>query len=248
MQKTSIGKYVMILLMFVFTVNKTIAQEFSPSSYIVKHKEIAQQLMIETGVPASVILAVAFHESAYGNSRVAKHLNNHFGIKGKNNSKKIRSAYKGYSSIKESYRDFVALLQRRKATNVMFKEHDAEDYESWVSGIAGAGYSTTRDWQSKVLATIRRYNLDKYDQIQPQPIAKGMLAKSGAAKIQQDILLRSMEANDTSTDFTSGESHVVTKGDTLSELATRYNTSIEALKRRNNLQSSKLSIGQRLLL
>lgn len=248
MQKTSIGKYVMVLLMFVFTVSTTIAQKFSPSSYIAEHKEIAQQLMIETGVPASVILAVAFHESAYGNSRIATHLNNHFGIKGKNKSKTIRSAYKGYSSIKESYRDFVGLLQRRKATNVMFEKHGAEDYESWVKGIARAGYSTTRDWQPKVLATIRRYNLDKYDHIEQQPIAKGMLAKSGAAKIQQDILLSSMEAKDTSADFTSGETHVVTKGDTLSELATRYNTSVEVLKRRNNLQSSNLSIGQRLLL
>jgi len=248
MQKTSIGKYVMVLLMFVFTVTTTIAQKFSPSSYIAEHKDIAQQLMIETGVPASVILAVAFHESAYGNSKIAKHLNNHFGIKGKNNSKAIRSAYKGYGSIKESYRDFVALLQRRKATNTMFEKHGAEDYQSWVKGIARAGYSTTREWPSKVLATIRRYNLDKYDQMQTQPVAKGMLAKSGAAKIQQDILLRSMEANDTSTDFTSGDTHVVTKGDTLSELATRYNISVDDLKRRNNLQSSKLAIGQRLLL
>lgn len=248
MQKTSIGKYVMILLMFVFTVSTTIAQKFSPSSYIAEHKNIAQQLMIETGVPASVILAVAFHESAYGNSKVAKHLNNHFGIKGKNNSKSIRSAYKGYGSVEESYRDFVGLMQRRKANRALFEKYDSDDYEGWVKGIFKAGYTSLGSWTPKVLATIRRYNLDKYDQIRPQPVAKGMLAKSGAAKIQQDILLSSMEANDTSTDFTSSETHVVTKGDTLSELATRYNTSVEALKRRNNLQSSKLSIGQRLLL
>src|SRR5690606_28779714 len=247
MQKTSIGKYVIILLMFVFTVTTTIAQKFSPSSYIAEHKDLAQQLMNETGVPASVILAVAFHESAYGNSQVAKHLNNLFGIKGKNNSKKIRSAYKGYGSAEESYRDFVGLMQRRKANRVLFDKYDSDDYEGWVKGIFRAGYTSLTSWTPKVLATIRRYNLDKYDQIQ-QPVEKGMLAKSGATKIQQDILLRSMEANDTSADFTSGETHVVTKGDTLSELATRYNTSVEVLKRRNNLQSSKLSIGQRLLL
>lgn len=247
MQQTSIGKYVMVLLMFVFTVSATHAQKFSPSSYIAAHKEIAQQLMIETGVPASVILAVAFHESAYGNSRVAKHLNNHFGIKGKNKSKTIRSAYKGYGSIQESYRDFVALLQRRKATNSLFGKYDATEYERWVSGIARSGYSTTRSWSSKVVATIRRYNLDKYDYIQ-QPVTKGMLAKSGAAKIQQDILLSAMEAHDTSVDFTPSESHVVSKGDTLSAIAARYKTSVDVLKRRNNLTSSKLSVGQRLLL
>src|SRR5690606_39719803 len=97
MQKTSIGKYVTILLMFVFTVTTTIAQKFSPSSYIAEHKNLAQQLMIETGVPASVILAVAFHESAYGNSRVAKHLHNHFGIKDRKstrlNSSHVKISY-----------------------------------------------------------------------------------------------------------------------------------------------------------
>src|SRR5690606_30935937 len=120
MQQTSIGKYVMVLLMFVFTVSATHAQKFSPRSYIAAHKEIAQQLMMETGVPASVSLAVALHQSAYSDRAVAKHLHNHFGIKGKNKSHSIRSAYKGYGSIQQSYRDFVALLQTRKATNSLF--------------------------------------------------------------------------------------------------------------------------------
>jgi len=248
MQKTSVGKYVIILLMFVFTVTTTIAQKFSPSSYIDEHKDMAQQLMKETGVPASVILAIAFHESAYGNSKIATHLNNHFGIKGKNNSKKIRSAYKGYSSVEESYRDFVGLMQRRKANRVLFEKHETDDYEGWVRGIFRAGYTSLSSWTPKVLATIRRYNLDQYDKIQPNPADRGMLAKSGASKIQQDLLLKSMEANDPSMDFMAGETHVVSKGDTLSELAKRYDTSVEHLKRRNKLQSSKLSIGQRLLL
>src|SRR5690606_40600875 len=185
MQKTSVGKYVIILLMFVFTVTTTIAQKFSPSSYIDEHKDMAQQLMKETGVPASVILAIAFHESAYGNSKIATHLNNHFGIKGKNNSKKIRSAYKGYSSVEESYRDFVGLMQRRKANRVLFEKHETDDYEGWVRGIFRAGYTSLSSWTPKVLATIRRYNLDQYDKIQPNPADRGMLAKSGASKIQQ---------------------------------------------------------------
>src|SRR5690606_11249052 len=161
MQRTGISKYIFVLLMFVFTVKTTIAQKFSPSSYIAEHKQIAQQLMLETGVPASVILAIAIHVSAYGNSRIAQHLNNHFGIKGKNNSRTIRSAYKGYSSVKESYLDFVGLLKRRKATNRLFEAHDQTDYKEWVQGIARSGYSMTGSWSSKVLATINRYNLQE---------------------------------------------------------------------------------------
>ncbi|MFD1769249.1 glucosaminidase domain and LysM peptidoglycan-binding domain-containing protein [Sphingobacterium suaedae] len=247
MQKTGIGKYVIVLLMFVFTVTTTIAQKFSPSSYIAEHKIMAQQLMLETGVPASVILAIAIHESAYGNSKIAKHLNNHFGIKGKNTSKVIRSAYKGYGSVKESYLDFVGLLKRRKSTNNLFDDHSHSDYKGWVKGIARSGYSTTGSWSSKVLATINRYNLDEYDHVDPVPTQGPLLAEKQEAK-QGDLLLSSMEKNETPVRFGTTETHVVKKGETLSTLAKRYDTSVEALKKRNNLQSSKLSIGQRILL
>lgn len=140
------------------------AQDYTTKTYIAKHSSAAQKLMRETGVPASVILAVAIHESAYGNSRIARYLNNHFGIKGKNNSKKIRSAYKGYESPMDSYRDFVGLLQRRKATQPLFEKHDSKDYQSWVKGIARSGYSETSDWSRKVISTIDRYDLEKYDE------------------------------------------------------------------------------------
>lgn len=146
-------------------ISGTFAQKkYSPTSYVDTHKSAAQQLMRETGVPASVILAVAFHESAYGNSRIANYLNNHFGIKGKNNSTKIKSAYKGYDSVLASYRDFVGLLKRRKATQKLFNQHNSQDYESWVKGIARSGYSETGDWSRKVLSTIDRYDLDRYDE------------------------------------------------------------------------------------
>lgn len=246
MQRTGISKYIFVLLMFVFTVKTTIAQKFSPSSYIAEHKQVAQQLMLETGVPASVILAIAIHESAYGNSRIAQHLNNHFGIKGKNNSRTIRSAYKGYSSVKESYLDFVGLLKRRKATNRLFEAHDQTDYKEWVQGIARSGYSMTGSWSSKVLATINRYNLQEFDYLPAGSAAKGLLAENPAEK-QEDLLLSTMEKKEAPVNFMN-QTHVVRKGETLSALAKRYDVSVEELKRRNNLQSSKLSIGQRLLL
>ncbi len=140
------------------------AQDYTTKSYIEKHSPAAQTLMRETGVPASVILAVAIHESAYGNSRIARYLNNHFGIKGKNNSKKIRSAYKGYGSVLDSYRDFVGLLQRRKSTQPLFDKHNSEDYKGWIKGIARSGYSETGDWSRKVISTIDTYDLEKYDE------------------------------------------------------------------------------------
>ncbi len=164
MQKCLCSKMLLILVLCFASVTTLLGQKkFSPSSYIEQHKSVAQQLMRETGVPASVILAIAIHESAYGNSRIATNLNNHFGIKGKNNSKTIRSAYKGYESVLASYHDFVDLLQRRKSTQGLFDKYSPLDYSAWVKGIARSGYSATRDWSRKVLGTIDRYDLDDLD-------------------------------------------------------------------------------------
>jgi len=157
-------KILAVCILTVLTTFRLQAQDYTTRTYIEKHSPAAQKLMRETGVPASVILAVAIHESAYGNSRIARYLNNHFGIKGKNNSTKIRSAYKGYGSVLDSYRDFVGLLQRRKATKPLFDNHSSSDYKGWVKGIARSGYSETGDWSRKVISTIDRYNLEKYDE------------------------------------------------------------------------------------
>ena len=51
-------------------------------SYIEKFKDNAIRIMHETGVPASIILGVAMHESGSGKSAIAKNLNNQFGVKG----------------------------------------------------------------------------------------------------------------------------------------------------------------------
>ena len=167
MQKSLISKGLLIMILCLICVASTFGQQkFSPSSYINEHKQVAQQLMRETGVPASVILAVAIHESAYGNSRIAKHLNNHFGIKGKNNIKQIRSAYKGYASVMESYKDFVDLLKRRKSTEHLFDKYSFKNCQAWVNGIARSGYSQTKSWKTHVIGTINRYNLDQYDKLQ----------------------------------------------------------------------------------
>jgi LysM repeat protein len=42
--------------------------------------------------------------------------------------------------------------------------------------------------------------------------------------------------------------HVVSKGDTLYNIATRYGLSVEELKKRNNLSADTISIGQKLLI
>lgn len=60
------------------------AQKNTSQSYIEKFKDDAIKIMHETGIPASIVLGVAMHESGCGNSNIAQNLNNQFGVKGYN--------------------------------------------------------------------------------------------------------------------------------------------------------------------
>src|ERR1700753_120380 len=82
------------------------AQKNTPQSYIEQFKEDAIRIMHETGVPASIVLGVAMHESGCGNSKLAKNLNNQFGVKGgggavyyDKHNKPVKTKYKRYQSV-----------------------------------------------------------------------------------------------------------------------------------------------------
>src|ERR1700744_6637000 len=97
-------KLVLIVTLLVTSLAAS-AQRNTSQSYIEKFKDNAIRIMHETGVPASIILAVAMHESANGNSNIAKKLNNQFGVKGYNKTvyktpknKKVSTFYKHYDS------------------------------------------------------------------------------------------------------------------------------------------------------
>lgn len=199
------------------------AQRISPAEYIQRYKDIAIDYMNVHGCPASIILAIAMHESAHGNSRVARYLNNHFGIKGPNNSKEIRSAYKGYNSVEESYQDFIDFLKRRKGTQELFDQYEPYEYQQWVRGIARSGYAQSSSWSAKVIGTIRRYNLHEFDQVD------GIVKEASPANPEPEV-------------------YVVKKGDTLSAIARRHGTTVKAIQRNNGLAGSMLQIGQQLFL
>jgi len=211
------------LLVAVSTV-QTVAQRISPQAYIEQHKAAAIQYMEEYGCPASIILAVAMHESAHGNSRIARYLNNHFGIKGPNDSKEIRSAYKGYDTVEDSYADFIDFLQRRKNTRKLFDLYQPHEYRKWVQGIARSGYAQSPTWSTRVIGMIRKYDLHELDK-KPEG---GTFA---AAEPDDETALYTVKA-----------------GDTLYDLARKYGTTVRAIQRENGLTGSRLRIGQQLTL
>lgn len=129
--------------------------------YVEKYKEAAMQTMEQHGIPASIVLGVAIHESATGTSRIAKYLNNHFGMKGNKGPKPIRSAYNGYESVDESYEDFAGFLKRRFGR--LFDRYSSTDYKSWALGIQRGGYAHSKTWASQVMAIIKKHRLYQYD-------------------------------------------------------------------------------------
>lgn len=198
-------------------------KRLTAKEYIEKHKEAAIRYMEEYGVPASIILGIAYHESAGGNSKIARYLNNHFGIKGRNNSTEIRSAYKGYDSVSDSYRDFVELMERRRQYNKLIDLYGPGNYKNWVYGIARGGYAASKTWPSRVIAIIDKYELYELDKYKVSPGKEAeKLADSDAYKVK--------------------------KGDTLSGIAKRHRVTVDEIKNKNGLTTSNLQIGQELML
>lgn len=205
------------------------------SVYVERYKNVAIEKMNQTGVPASVILAVAMHESASGTSKIARRLNNHFGIKGKNYVKSVRSAYKSYDSVEESYADFITTLKKYPSFAKLFNTPYSYKYTYWVRGIQRGGYAHSKTWGAQVLGFIKKYQLDHFDNQAPQLIPE--MAVDTLTEIEPIINTPVVPLH-----------HIyrVKKGDTLSGIAKHLGTSVSAIMRKNNLKNSRLHLGQKI--
>jgi LysM repeat protein len=151
-------------------------------NYLLTYKDAAVAEMERTGIPASVKLAQAFLESAYGTSELARSANNHFGIKCggtawkgdtykkedddyDKNGKKIESCFRKYDMVEESFYDHSEFLRDpRKYNRYGFLFNlDRTDYKSWARGLQSSGYATAGDYADKLINLIERYQLYRYD-------------------------------------------------------------------------------------
>src|SRR5690606_32143542 len=82
--------------------------------YIQQYRELAMAEQLRSGIPASITLAQGIHETAAGESRLARMANNHFGIKCSRYWKGMTIAhtddrrnecFRKYASAQESYQD-----------------------------------------------------------------------------------------------------------------------------------------------
>lgn len=158
--------------------------------YIDANVEHAQELMRAYHIPASVILAVAIHESAAGTSKIARYLNNHFGVKGQNSSTQIHSAYKDYPTVQDSYDHFIEFLQSRTSFNKLFDKFDQCNYIGWAKGIQHGGYARSRSWSYQVIGLIKKYELFKYDEKPAEYLESVLPVPALAGKIMKTTLPR----------------------------------------------------------
>ena len=160
----------LLLILTLLISSLAVSAQNTSQSYIEKFKDNAVRIMHESGVPASIILAVAMHESANGNSHIAKTLNNQFGVKGYSthvyyeNNKKIKTSYKKYNSVMDSFQDFARIMTERQQFSHLAETLSHYDYMAWAKGIQRSGYCSSHKWSSQVLAIIRKYQLNTLDE------------------------------------------------------------------------------------
>jgi flagellum-specific peptidoglycan hydrolase FlgJ len=202
--------------------------------YIETYKAIAMQEMRQSKIPASITLAQGILESGSGKGRLAVKANNHFGIKchgwkGKkiyHDDDKRQECFRKYKQASSSYEDHSEFLTKRGRYSKLFKLKE-NDYKGWAKGLRTAGYATDRKYPQKLISLIERYELYKYDAL---------------------VLGKEIEVVEVETSSSAELIHKVTKGDTLYSLSKKYKTSVDELKRMNNLTSNDLSIGQILII
>ncbi|OKS89031.1 glucosaminidase domain-containing protein [Mucilaginibacter polytrichastri] len=169
-------KKILLIVSLVISASAVSAQSTS-STYIDKFKDNAIRIMHESGVPASIVLAIAMHESGSGTSKLARTQNNHFGVKGRSpvsytGRKPTHSSYKQYDSAMDSFQDFARIMTERKQFSHLAGNLNHYDYLGWVKGIQRSGYASSKKWGAQVLGLIKKYQLNTYDEKpeeQPQP-------------------------------------------------------------------------------
>jgi len=151
--------------------------------YIKKHSQLAINEMQVSGIPASIKLAQAILESAWGRSDAATLYNSHFGIKCKDwrgdsfrkvdddydaQGNLIKSCFRAYLNTEQSFKDHSEFLTNSARYRVLFT-YDKTDYVNWAIGLQQCGYATNKEYAIKLIDLIEEYKLYQYDRIIEQP-------------------------------------------------------------------------------
>lgn len=200
------------------------------------------------GVLPSVTVAQAILESGWGSSTLSTQAHNLFGIKGSyhghyvnmptrevynGRSVYINDNFRAYANNSESVEDHGNFLYVNSRYHNLLGDRN---YVSVANKLRQDGYATDPSYASLLIQLVQEYNLTQLDTV----------AFSG----QQVIINKNTDGNNDNTYNQGGpQYYTVQSGDTLSGIASSFNTTVSSLASLNGLSNPNLIyVGQRLLL
>jgi LysM repeat protein len=162
-------KYITII--FLILCSLYVTAQSNAKDYIDRYKSIALQQMIETDIPASILLAQGILESSVGTSTLATQANNHFAMSCTNNWDgevlyKLKDSdpkcFKVYDSPAESYIDHAKWLANNDQFENLFYI-EPTNYKRWAKGLEALNYKSYPDYSDQLIQVVEMYELYNVD-------------------------------------------------------------------------------------
>ncbi|MWW11088.1 1,4-beta-N-acetylmuramoylhydrolase [Listeria monocytogenes] len=220
-------------------------------SFIQTIQASSSQIAAENDLYASVMIAQAILESAYGTSELGSAPNyNLFGIKGayngqsytkqtleddgKGNYYTITAKFRKYPSYHQSLEDYAQVIRKGPSWNPNYYskvwKSNTTSYKDATKALTGT-YATDTAYATKLNDLIIRYNLTQYDS------GKTTGGNSGST---------GNSSNTGNTNTSNAKIYTVVKGDSLWRIANNHKVTVANLKAWNNLKSDFIYPGQKL--
>ncbi|WP_407903188.1 1,4-beta-N-acetylmuramoylhydrolase, partial [Listeria monocytogenes] len=220
-------------------------------SFIQTIQASSSQIAAENDLYASVMIAQAILESAYGTSELGSAPNyNLFGIKGayngqsytkqtleddgKGNYYTITAKFRKYPSYHQSLEDYAQVIRKGPSWNPNYYskvwKSNTTSYKDATKALTGT-YATDTAYATKLNDLISRYNLTQYDS------GKTTGGNSGST---------GNSSNTGNTNTSNAKIYTVVKGDSLWRIANNHKVTVANLKTWNNLKSDFIYPGQKL--
>lgn len=200
------------------------------AEFVEKIGALASEDMKKTGILASLTIAQAILESAWGTSALAQAPNyNLFGIKGAYNGNYCEFNTSEYLNgkwvtVKAQFRKYPSWAESLADHSALFNTYDryanlrgCTDYKLACRYVREDGYATDPSYTSKLINIIESNNLTRFDNV----------------------------AVSTTPSTNNSGTYTVQAGDTLTAIANKYRTTVDSLVALNNIaDKNKIYVGQ----
>lgn len=182
----NLAAFVLVATVWLSSGSAVKADSSPQEKYIGNWYRVAVSEMYRSGVPASITLAQGLLESGSGQSELAVHANNHFGIKCHDwkgqkayyDDDRKGECFRKYTHAEASFKDHSDFLRYRDRYKPLF-DLDRTDYKGWAYGLKKAGYATDPAYPRKLIDLIERYDLDRFDSYSLSDIGSSVVSASG---------------------------------------------------------------------